>query len=222
MAKKKRRKSGSRVSASLKRVAERALYATEFEITSYMPRDSDICIAEAMLAGACTQKEIAESSGIEEHLVGDILKDPVVCAWISRRVHENIAHRLGLIDAAMMRRALAGDVAAARLLLDRYGHLTSKSMHLNISASADLEKMTDADLDAMLKTQLKTAKKAAKEVDYVPKEEQARETCPESPGGGDGDFEETGPIHPGGVAGPGPAGGGEGDRDGGGPDKSGA
>lgn len=209
-----RRPTGSRVSASLKRVAERALYATEFEITSYLPRDTDICIAEAMLAGACTQKEISETTGLGEHAVGEILKDPVVCAWISRRVHENIAHRLGLIDAAMMRRALAGDVAAARLLLDRYGHLTSKSMHLNISASADLEQMTDADLDAMLKTQLKTAKKAVEEIEYVPKEEER----PEPARGGDGDFEETGPVHPPGVAGPGAAGGGEGGGDAGGAD----
>jgi hypothetical protein len=147
------KKPGRRLTKIQKHVAERTLSTTDYEVQTYLPSQEDLKIAEAMLAGQVTREEIASATGLEKEAVTTALKNPTACAWISRRVHENIAHRLGMVDAAMMRRAMAGDVAAARLILDRYSQLTSKSMHLNISASTqDLERMADEDLLALVKS----------------------------------------------------------------------
>jgi len=139
----------SRISPALSRIAERGMTVTEEEIRTYTPGETDLAVAEAMLGGALTFQEIAESIGRSPALVSDKLKCPVLCAWVSRAVHQQISHRLGMIDAAMYRRALGGDVRAADLLYKRYGAAADIKVNVNVGAE-NFDLMSDTALDALL------------------------------------------------------------------------
>lgn len=137
-----------RLSAALMKISERSLSVDPRDVDSYVPREADIQIAEAMLAGAITFSQIAERLQVTSSWVGQHMKDPLVCAWVSRTIHRNIQHRLGQVDAAMLQRAMAGDVRAADLLYKRYGQMTKRSF--NVSAQLDLSKLPDQDLEALI------------------------------------------------------------------------
>jgi hypothetical protein len=139
----------SRISPALARIAERGMVVREADIRSYLPGEQDLLIAEAMLGGALTFAEIAESIGRAPATVSEALKCPILCAWVSRAVHQQIHTRLGMLDAAMYRRALGGDVRAYEALMKRYGQ--AKSLHLNVNVGADnLDHLDDAALDTLL------------------------------------------------------------------------
>lgn len=149
-----KRPSKKKLSPALARIAKRALKATEDDIRSYAPREVDIQIAEAMLAGSVMFQDIAEEVGCAPSTISKLLSDPVVCAWISRRVHENIGHRLGLVDAAMFNSALHGNVPAAKLMYERYDK-TGSGGRITVNAPGaqinfDPSKLTDEELDAEL------------------------------------------------------------------------
>lgn len=141
------------LSPSLARISQRSLLASEEQIRSFIPREIDLAIAEAYLSGCITFKEVAESIGVCASTVSDVLKDPVVCAWVSRHIHASAANRLGMVDAAMLKRALSGDVRAADLFYRRYGEMVHRSFAVNVSAAYDVTKLSDKDLDAILAAQ---------------------------------------------------------------------
>jgi hypothetical protein len=149
-AKKHKPKRGKTVSPALSKIAERALTATPEQIRAYIPTEMTMQIAEAMLGGEITYGDIARSVGVCSDTIGKAMKDPVACAWISEKVHQAISTRLGLIDAALMNRAVAGDVRAAELIFKRYDKLVSRSMNLNLSGAVNFDKMSDDDLARIL------------------------------------------------------------------------
>lgn len=140
-----------RTSVALFKLAERALTVSPRDVDVYAPREFDLRVAEAMLAGAITFDAIAQVLEVDTQTVSRHLRDPLVCAWVSRVVHTHVQHRLGLVDAAMLSRAMAGDARAARLLYDRYGQMVNRSVNVNVSGrAADFAKFDDADLDALI------------------------------------------------------------------------
>jgi hypothetical protein len=122
------------------------------EVDRFVPRELEVQIAEAFLAGYVTYRGIAKMLDCSESHVKSVLKNPTMCAWISQTVHRNIQHRLGLVDAAMLQRAMCGDVRAADLLYKRYGKMANVNLNLNANVSGtDFSKMNDEDLAAMVK-----------------------------------------------------------------------
>jgi hypothetical protein len=150
----KRKKKVSRISPALARIAERGMVVREEDIRTFIPGDADLLIAEAMLGGALTFAEIAESIDRSPALVTARLKDPVLCAWVSRAVHQQIHTRLGMLDAAMFRRALGGDVRAYEALMKRYGQAADIKLNVNVGAE-NFDLMSDSALDALLNRRLK-------------------------------------------------------------------
>lgn len=141
----------SRISPALSRIAQRGMTVSEDEIRLYQPGEMDLLICEAMLSGALTFQEIAESIGRSPPTVSNHLKDPVLCAWISRAVHQQIHTRLGMLDAAMFRRALAGDVRAYEALMKRYGKSANLNITAHVGGGENYDLMSDKALDALLK-----------------------------------------------------------------------
>lgn len=139
----------SRVSLALRKISERALTASQDEISQYQPRELDLQICEAMLTGCMSFREIGEAIDVSAATVSKQMKDPLVCAWVSRHLNNQVATRLGLIDVSMLNRAINGNVAAAKLLFERYGKLINRNINVNVSG-VDFNKMTDDDLDLFL------------------------------------------------------------------------
>jgi hypothetical protein len=169
----------SRISPALARIAERGMTISEEEIRMFQPGETELLISEAMLGGALTFKEIAESIKRSPALVSEKLKDGVFCAWCARAVHQQIHTRLGMLDAAMYRRALGGDVRAYEALMKRYG----KSADLKVVAhigSENFDLMSDSALNALLE-------RHKKGIIDVP--EKSRDVRDEAPTAQDGDAE---------------------------------
>ncbi len=149
--KKERQLQKKQVSTALLRISERSLKVDPRHVDAYQPKEFDIQVAEAMLAGCITFQSIAEQLEMSSVTVGNHMKDPLRCAWISRAIHGNVQHRLGMVDAAMLNRAMAGDVRAADLLYKRYGEMINRSVNVNIGAGMDFAQFDDKDLDAFVK-----------------------------------------------------------------------
>jgi len=191
-------KLNSRISPALARIAERGMVVSEEDIRGFLPGEMDLLIAEAMLGGALTFKEIAAAVGRSPALVSDKLKDPVMCAWASRAVHQQIHTRLGMLDAAIFRRALGGDVRAYEALMKRYGQ--SANLNVNVAVGAEnFDLMSDQALDALLD---RRAQEGA--IDVTKKAEGAPADAGSLPPG-------SGADHPDGAPGPGEAVGGPGE-----------
>lgn len=160
MAKKKRR----RLSPILARVAQRAMVATKSDIETYQATEDDVRIAEAMVAGHVTVKDITQfihdadpGYVIANTTVGKILRDPITCAWINQQVHKAIGQRLGQVDASMMNQAVGGNVPAARLLYDRYGEIMQRTLNMNVNASVDdLQGMTTEQIEELVRADANT------------------------------------------------------------------
>jgi hypothetical protein len=147
-----------KISAALMQIATKALVVSPRDVDVYAPRELDLRIAEAMLAGAITYKAIGEILEESPPAIARYMRDPLVCAWISRTVHGHVQHRLGMVDAAMLNRAMAGSTSAAKLLYERYGQMVQRSVNINIGGKGvDFSKFEDADLDAFIKDANKNA-----------------------------------------------------------------
>jgi len=139
---------------ALAKLGARAITATPAEIERYAPRDIDVEIASALSTGqleAVTFKAISEELGCTAQKVSNALKEPVACAWIYKMVHDQIRHRLGLVDAAMLQRAVNGDTRAAQLIYKRYDQLTDRSVTAHVHGSVgDFAQFDDESLDALI------------------------------------------------------------------------
>lgn len=138
------------MSPALTRIGQRALVCSPEDIRAYAPTPLDLKIAESMLGGCLLFKDIGEAIGINPDTVGRALKNPVRCGWISQAVHGMIRHRLGMVDAALMQRALSGDVRAIELAYKRFDQLTKRSAHLNINLDFDPSKLPEEELDLII------------------------------------------------------------------------
>jgi len=162
-----------RMKPALARMAERALVADEDEIRSYNPAEIDLQIAESLMSGVVTFKDIAANIGCDAAHVSRAMKDPVRCGWICEQLHRVVHRRIGLVDNALLLRALSGDVRAMDLYYKRFGEMKQRNVHIHGHIGLDPSKLTDADLDAVIASE----QSRTLEADYTVKED----PCPDSP-----------------------------------------
>jgi len=155
------------------------------ELARYMPSSTDLAIVEAMLLGHMEPTNIHEHTRLPLALVHETLSQPLSAAWISATIHKTVRHRLGLVDAAMMRRALAGNADAAKILYARYGELVTKTETTHVF-TPDLSRLSDADLRMLLEADKKRID--AEVIDVTEKPRAARAGKQSE---GDGGAEET-------------------------------
>ncbi len=146
----RRKRRGRRVSQALTKIAQRSLDVNEDDVRTYIPTELDLQIAESMVAGALSFKEVAEAIKVDATTVSRAMKDPLRCAWLSHQLHRIVAKRIGLVDAALMRQALSGDVRAIKLYYDRFAEIIHRSIILTGKLDFDPSKLSDADLDAVI------------------------------------------------------------------------
>jgi hypothetical protein len=140
------------LSPALKRVAERALQVSDEELSAYLPREIDVRIAEAFLSGATNFQGVAEQLELTPPTISKVLRDPLPCAWIAQKIRSLVVSRLGLVDAAMLGRALGGNTNAARLLYDRFDGMGKQTAVDIGEININYGQYTDQDLDAMIKS----------------------------------------------------------------------
>jgi hypothetical protein len=167
----KKARTRTRVAPAITRIAQRAFLVTDDDVRTYAPSELDLEIAGTLLSGTVAFKDIAEALGRSPAAISARLKNNVCCAWLSKHVGEQIQHRLGLIDSAMMMRALGGDVRAAEVMYRRLGQDKRYNVNVNVG-TMNYEDMSDDALNALMKTVLqRTATDVQAEViDPVPRE----------------------------------------------------
>jgi hypothetical protein len=73
-------------------------------------------------------------------------------AWMTKHVHAIYGHRCCLVDTALVRKALTGDVPAIKLFYERVGQLTQdKTINVNYSGGVCLTSLGDDDLLRLIK-----------------------------------------------------------------------
>jgi len=149
--KKRRQKT---VPAGMRRMFERALIAPVEDVEAYQPTPMALDVADAYLSGCRTHAEIEEHTGHARATISKTMRDPVVCAWISKNLHAAVQQRLGLIDAAMFSTAVAGNVPAAKLCFERYGQITKKQevRHVHTGTGIPFDEMPTEDLEQIAKS----------------------------------------------------------------------
>ncbi len=148
------RKHRPRKNQAIRIMAQRSLEASDEEIRAFIPDERDVEMAEAMVCGSITFTEIADHIGVDPAIIGRKMKDPVRVAWMSMQVHRAVARRLGILDAALFRRAISGDTAALKLAYERFGEM-QKRLHVRHTYevnAVDPSRLTDADLDQLIAT----------------------------------------------------------------------
>jgi hypothetical protein len=142
------------VPAGMRRMFERALIAPEAEVEAYQPTESALDICDAYLSGCRTHDEIATHTGKSRTTITNTMRDPVVCAWISRNLHAAVQQRLGLIDAAMFSTAVAGNVPAAKLCFERYGQIVDRKIvqHVHTDTGIPFDEMPTEDLEQIVRS----------------------------------------------------------------------
>lgn len=138
----------------MSRLSAAALNVSSEDIRSYDPDGLDISVAQSMLEGAISVPEISEASGKGEAAVRKRLRDPIAFAWIAQQVSRLIQTRVGLVDAALLRKAVAGDVKAIDLFYRRYGKLVDLQIVAH-GQLGDVSLYSDADLDALVAAAVK-------------------------------------------------------------------
>jgi hypothetical protein len=109
-------------------------------------------VAECFLSGAVTFRDVAAMLDVDQRTISAVLRDPLPCAWIARMIREHVKQRMGLVDAAVLGRALGGSVEAAKLVYQRFDGLAPDgAVNINIGGSGiDYAKLSDEDLDRLV------------------------------------------------------------------------
>jgi hypothetical protein len=149
-----RKKRLPKLKPALSRIATRALDVEEDEIRSYCPTELDLKIAESMVGGVVTYAEIASNVGCDPSHVSRVLQNPVRCGWLSQQLHRIVHKRIGLVDNALLLRALAGDVRAIKLYYERFGEITHRSVVLTGRLDFNPRDLDDKDLDAIIASEV--------------------------------------------------------------------
>jgi hypothetical protein len=119
------------------------------QLDAYVPNALDIQIAEAILNGAISFVDIGAQLEAKPATISKYMEDPVVVGWIGREIQQHIEKRLFLVSASMFQRAIAGDVSAAKLILERFGQLVHRSESI-VHKGMDLQRLSDEELDRAL------------------------------------------------------------------------
>lgn len=146
-------KAKPKLSRALAKMAARSLDVDKDDIRSYLPTELDLQMAEAMIAGKSNFTEIAKHIGTDASIVSRAMKDPTRCAWLSDQLHRIVGKRMGLVDAALMLRALSGDVRAIKLYYERFDGIVHRSHVVHTNIDFDPSQLTDADLDTVLRNE---------------------------------------------------------------------
>lgn len=135
------------------RLAEAALTVRADDIREHSPTETDILIAQAMLQGNINIQEIAKATGRGDTSIRKCLSNPVSFAWVCQKVSELIFTRIGLVDAALLRKAVQGDARAIELFYKRFGKLAELKIVAH-GTLGDLSKYSDADVDALIASEI--------------------------------------------------------------------
>jgi hypothetical protein len=149
-----RRKRLPKLKPALARIAARALDVEEDEIRAYCPTELDLQIAESMVGGVVTYAEIASNVGCDPSHVSRVLQNPVRCGWLSQQLHRIVHKRIGLVDNALLLRALNGDVRAIKLYYERFGEITHRSVVLTGRLDFNPRDLSQEDLDAIIASEV--------------------------------------------------------------------
>lgn len=144
---------------------QRAESVTPEQLAAYEGTPYDVEIADALVAGESSITAIAKYRGVTKQVISAVFADPVRTAWISRQVHARLKNLVGVVDAAIFRRACGGDTAAARLFYERFDIMTAAAagaahQHLHL----DLRKMSVDDLRSIAADKLRRAGKRVNEL----------------------------------------------------------
>ena len=136
---------------------KRAQNVTEQDVSAYVPQMADISVGEALLAGRLSLDDIVAYSGENRAVVQQTLATPVAMAWISRQIYGHFIHRAALVDAALIQRALSGDVSAIRLFYERSGKLVdTKHVQHTVQGGLNLTALTLEDLAKLVEDKQRT------------------------------------------------------------------
>ena len=128
-------------------------------IEEYSPPAELQTIAEVMISGETNPQAIAHAAGIGTRRYNTLMADPLNLAWVAGRVEGAIQNLVGLADAAIMRKAMEGDVKAYEAILKRYGLLVKKSVSASYSHSTlDFSDKSNEDLETLVAQKLKETK----------------------------------------------------------------
>lgn len=134
-------------------LAEAALSVTPEELREYLPTDTDILIAQGMLLGHISIPELAKASARSDAAIRTRLQNPVGMAWICQQVSRLIHTRVGIVDAALLRKACQGDARAIEIFYKRFGRLADIKIVAH-GTFGDLSKYSDADVDALIASEI--------------------------------------------------------------------
>lgn len=127
-----------------------AAHVTPLDVAQYLPSGIEAEIGEGLLAGQCSIESLVTWTGQPREVIKAILANPVACAWISKAIYAHFQHRACMVDAALYRRAIAGDVQAIKLFYDRM-KLAGAVTNIKHTHSIDLTALSDDDLKRLIK-----------------------------------------------------------------------
>ena len=163
-----KRRRTKKLSPALQKLALRSLDVEEDEIRTYSPTELDLQIAEAMIGGVMTFKDIAAQVDVDASTISRVMKDPVRCAWMSQQLHRVVSKRIGLVDVALMTQALGGNISAIKLYYERFGELIHRSQVLIGRMDFDPSQLSDKDLETVLRGEMGSE---ATDAEFTTKEE---------------------------------------------------
>lgn len=147
-----------KVSPLLRRLLEAGGAVSGQQLRQYSPTKLDAAVCSAMLEGHTTPGALAKELNLDPLQLRKYLSNPLRAAFIGVSLGNFVKDRLNMVAAAMFAQAMGGDVAAARLLFDKYGAVNNNISHVVHHKGADLSSMTDAELDIVLQDKLRKDK----------------------------------------------------------------
>jgi hypothetical protein len=146
-----------RVSPLLRRLLEAGGAVSADALRQYSPTRLDAEICATMMEGITAPVALAKALKVPYDQLRKYLTNPVRAAYIGTSLGNFVKDRLNMVAAAMFAQAMGGDVAAARLLFDRFGAVGNVA-HVIHHKGADLSRMTDDELDIVLQDKLRKDK----------------------------------------------------------------
>lgn len=157
---------------ALQKAQARGLSVTPTEIAQYPYDHIDVAIAEAMLQGLHTPKDIAGELGVAASLIRQRLLDPVRCAWLSVEVGKAVETRmfqaLGAVFARVIR---TGDPAGMRVLLQQFGKNLKPQEHVHRHVLIDFTALSTDELKRYVQDQGRKLGQTVVDAEFSEKQE---------------------------------------------------
>lgn len=150
-------------SRAVRRWLESGLSVSPEQLEKFQPDTSDVAIARVMQEGALSVETIVTRLA-ENEIMPDLeakeirrrLAEPVRAAWLNRQVLEALPHKTAQVYFELLRRALAGQVDAARLFLTRFDRAYRPTTRREVvSAGLDVKVLSDNDLLRQLTSKIR-------------------------------------------------------------------